>query len=144
VAPSQPQIVVLTAKFNTLSPETVVYLKALSSSLAKKLNVNHPSRADFDSIRWKSIRELDSSSISIQPAVAKALEQWSHHPDHFFTAYNWHKIDYGYLLQDCYDTGAEWIAIIEDDTIARKDWYTQALDALSAIQQRSSSLSSWV
>ncbi|EPE30230.1 hypothetical protein GLAREA_12953 [Glarea lozoyensis ATCC 20868] len=31
--------------------------------------------------------------------------------------------DYNYLLQDCYATGAPYIAMIEDDTLAVRGWY---------------------
>jgi hypothetical protein len=42
--------------------------------------------------------------------------------------------DYTYLLNDCYATGARYIAMIEDDTLAVEGWYPRALAALKKIQ----------
>jgi hypothetical protein len=41
--------------------------------------------------------------------------------------------DYSYLLKDCYDTGAEYVAMIEDDTLAVAGWLPRALKALDAV-----------
>ncbi|KAL6716992.1 hypothetical protein ACLMJK_004906 [Lecanora helva] len=38
--------------------------------------------------------------------------------------------DYTYVLQRCRETGARWIAMIEDDTLAVKGWYPKAIKAL--------------
>lgn len=38
--------------------------------------------------------------------------------------------DYGYLLDSCLKTNAEWITIVEDDVIARAGWYDQAVTSL--------------
>ena len=38
--------------------------------------------------------------------------------------------DYTYVLQKCHDRGAQWIAMIEDDTLAVKGWYPKAIEAL--------------
>lgn len=42
--------------------------------------------------------------------------------------------DYTYLLNDCYMTGARYIAMIEDDTLAVEGWYPRALEALKNIE----------
>lgn len=42
--------------------------------------------------------------------------------------------DYGYLLGECLKTDAQWIAIIEDDVIARKGWYGKAMTSLQEAQ----------
>ena len=42
--------------------------------------------------------------------------------------------DYRYLLSDCYDTGAQYIAMIEDDTLAVEGWFQRLLDALEAVR----------
>jgi len=34
--------------------------------------------------------------------------------------------DYGYLLEECDQTDAAWIAIVDDDVLARDGWYTRA------------------
>lgn len=38
--------------------------------------------------------------------------------------------DYGYLLDSCLKTYAEWITIVEDDVIARAGWYDKAINSL--------------
>jgi hypothetical protein len=42
--------------------------------------------------------------------------------------------DYGYLLNNCLKTKADWITIIEDDVIARAGWYSKTINALHEIQ----------
>lgn len=44
--------------------------------------------------------------------------------------------DYTYLLQRCYDTGAQWIAMIEDDTLAVDGWYPRAMEALQTADEK--------
>lgn len=43
--------------------------------------------------------------------------------------------DYGYLLEKCYDTGASWVAMIEDDVLARAGWYPDTQQALHDLQE---------
>ena len=38
--------------------------------------------------------------------------------------------DYTYVMQKCVDRGAEWVAMIEDDTLAVRDWYPRLMDSL--------------
>ena len=38
--------------------------------------------------------------------------------------------DYTYVMQKCVDRGAEWIAMIEDDTLAVADWYPHLMASL--------------
>ncbi|KAL8968099.1 MAG: hypothetical protein Q9183_002624 [Haloplaca sp. 2 TL-2023] len=51
--------------------------------------------------------------------------------------------DYGYLLEKCHDTGAAWIAMIEDDVLARDGWYTRSREALQDLARTSPS-DQWV
>ncbi|KAI9368180.1 hypothetical protein BJX61DRAFT_238854 [Aspergillus egyptiacus] len=44
--------------------------------------------------------------------------------------------DYTTLMKDCYETGAEYIAMIEDDTLAVKGWFPSASHALDTAQAR--------
>ncbi|KAJ5789766.1 uncharacterized protein N7518_006777 [Penicillium psychrosexuale] len=44
--------------------------------------------------------------------------------------------DYTHLLKDCYDTGADYVAMIEDDTLAVKGWLPSALQALEVVEER--------
>jgi hypothetical protein len=43
--------------------------------------------------------------------------------------------DYTYLMNECQATGAKYIAMIEDDTLAVKGWYSQTLAAMTAIEK---------
>ena len=55
----------------------------------------------------------------------RKVEKWEKEND-----YRWKAVyDYTYILQRCVDTGAQWIAIIEDDTLAMDGWYSQAIEA---------------
>lgn len=47
--------------------------------------------------------------------------------------------DYIYALQQCYNTGAQWIAMFEDDVIFADGWYLQTLNSLLDISRRISS-----
>ena len=38
--------------------------------------------------------------------------------------------DYSYTLQRCLETGAQWITMLEDDTLAAAGWYPKTIDAL--------------
>jgi hypothetical protein len=42
--------------------------------------------------------------------------------------------DYTYLLKNCYETQAPYIAMIEDDTIAVRGWYNRAMSAAEQVQ----------
>lgn len=44
--------------------------------------------------------------------------------------------DYTHLMQDCYETGAEYVAMIEDDTLAAKGWLPSTLQALDTVEER--------
>ncbi|RMZ90472.1 hypothetical protein DV736_g2291, partial [Chaetothyriales sp. CBS 134916] len=42
--------------------------------------------------------------------------------------------DYIYLLGNCYDTGAEYVAMLEDDTLAVEGWFSKAMGALQGVE----------
>lgn len=44
--------------------------------------------------------------------------------------------DYTFLLRDCYNTGAEYVLMVEDDTIAARGWHESALNALDKVSTR--------
>ncbi|EHA25365.1 hypothetical protein ASPNIDRAFT_42277 [Aspergillus niger ATCC 1015] len=52
--------------------------------------------------------------------------------------------DFTHLMKDCYDTGADYVAMIEDDTLAAKGWLSSTLHALDVIHQRSIAGQDWV
>ena len=60
------------------------------------------------------------------------LQQWEKDRDYQKKAI----FDYAYLLQRCHDTGAEYTAMIEDDTLAVKGWYPRALEALEVVDEQ--------
>ncbi|KAL8868553.1 MAG: hypothetical protein Q9174_004915, partial [Haloplaca sp. 1 TL-2023] len=45
--------------------------------------------------------------------------------------------DYVYLLEKCVDTGAAWVAMIEDDTLAVAGWFSRAMRALDIADSKS-------
>ena len=44
--------------------------------------------------------------------------------------------DYTYLMKDCYDTGAHYVAMFEDDILAVEGWFRHALKGLDAVVAR--------
>ena len=58
------------------------------------------------------------------------LFESDHHPR------NKSMYDYGYLLQNCYNTGAPFVAVVEDDTIAKPEWYKHAFSAAHGTLKR--------
>ena len=44
--------------------------------------------------------------------------------------------DYTFVLEKCASTGAQWIAMVEDDTLAVKNWYPRAMAALEQADDR--------
>lgn len=50
----------------------------------------------------------------------------------------WNKsiLDYEYLLGKCLDTSADWMMIVEDDVLAKKGWYLEAIEALGDIESQ--------
>lgn len=63
---------------------------------------------------------------------AKNLAQWEQDND-----YRWKAVfDYTYILQRCVDTGAQWITIIEDDTLAVDGWFPRAIEAVTKADEQ--------
>ena len=76
-----------------------------------------------------SDRVLTYNVSSTDRAQLRLFEE-DHHPR------NKSMYDYGYLLGSCLSTGAKWIAVIEDDNIARAGWYGIATSSILNIQQQ--------
>lgn len=90
---------------HTTPTQHPVYREPWLTALADRVHVynddvNETQRAELQ--RWESERTY----------VAKAI------------------FDYTYTLQKCIDTGAAWVAMVEDDTLAVTHWYPRALAAL--------------
>ena len=46
--------------------------------------------------------------------------------------------DYTYVLQRCVDAGTQWVAMIEDDTLAVDGWFPRAMEALDKADEQHS------
>lgn len=44
--------------------------------------------------------------------------------------------DYVHLLRTCYEDGADWVVMLEDDTIAAEGWYIKTREATMELEQR--------
>jgi len=44
--------------------------------------------------------------------------------------------DYAFLLSACIRSGAEYILMVEDDTVAARGWYAKSLEAISSIERK--------
>ena len=44
--------------------------------------------------------------------------------------------DYVYLLEQCYEDGADWVVMLEDYTIAAEGWYVKTKEAVMQLEQR--------
>ena len=70
------------------------------------------------------------------------LLKWEENND-----YRWKAVfDYVYSLRDCLGTSAQWIAMLEDDTIAVAGWYPRLIEALEKAdeQQRWTRQTDWL
>lgn len=50
--------------------------------------------------------------------------------------------DYGYILKKCYETGAQYVAMLEDDVVAAERWYEVVENALHDLDGRDCEISS--
>ena len=62
----------------------------------------------------------------VSPEQKHELETWEREKDFRRKAI----FDYTYVMQKCADTHAQWVAMIEDDTLAVTHWYPRAMAAL--------------
>ena len=94
---------------------------------------SHPAY-DQGWLRAVSNEILEYDVDDVELARLRSLEE-----EHLY----WNKsgYDYAYILDKCAATGASWVVIVEDDTVAAKGWYPRALEALNAI---SKSQSDWI
>ena len=73
--------------------------------------------------------------------IHEDLVQWEDERDYRKKAI----FDYTYILQKCYETGAQWLVMIEDDTLAVNGWYPRAIEALAtADEQHSNAKDDWL
>ena len=64
----------------------------------------------------------------IPPGQRDQLEEWEDVGNFSSKAI----FDYVYVMQKCVDRGAKWVAVIEDDTLAVRDWFPRLMDSLIA------------
>lgn len=62
----------------------------------------------------------------------QSLRDWETNKDYRKKAV----FDYAYVLQRCVDAGTQWIAMIEDDTLAVDGWFIRAMEALQKADEQ--------
>lgn len=89
-----------------------------------------PSKHPIFGDKWA--KTLPNKLLAYDKTDIPRIQEWE--------AGGWYRnktiFDYTYLLNDCYATGARYIAMIEDDTLAVEGWYPRALDALRDVETR--------
>ena len=60
------------------------------------------------------------------------LQQWEKDKDYEKKAV----FDYAYVLQRCIETEADFISMVEDDTLAVEGWYPRAIEALEIVDEQ--------
>jgi len=87
-----------------------------------------PSKHPIYEEKW--VQTLPDNVLHYQHANMSLIRTWEDG--------GWYRnktiFDYTYLLKDCYDTGAQYIAMLEDDTLAVKGWYPRLLQALMDVE----------
>ncbi|RDL40074.1 uncharacterized protein BP5553_00053 [Venustampulla echinocandica] len=88
-----------------------------------------PSEHPISGEKW--IETLPDKVLEYRKTDIARIQQWEEG--------GWYRnktiFDYTYLLNDCYATGARYIAMIEDDTLAVEGWYPRVLEALKDIEK---------
>ena len=84
--------------------------------------VDHPIYGEA----WLEAATDDVLLYRVSDEQLEELKTWEKEKDHRHKAI----FDYAYLLENCLHSGASWIAMIEDDTLAMAGWYPKAIDAI--------------
>jgi hypothetical protein len=96
----------------------------LNLFLAHTDHIKHPVFGE------KRIETLPNKVLEYRKSDIGRVQEWETN--------GWYRnktiFDYTYLLQDCYATGAPYITMIEDDTLAVRGWYPRALEALRDVR----------
>jgi hypothetical protein len=87
------------------------------------------------------LRSVSNQVLSYNVTEPELAQIQSWEEGHHFR--NKSMYDYAYLLKACYDIGAPWVAMVEDDVLARENWYPSAISALESIELRRG-LSGWL
>lgn len=89
-----------------------------------------PSKHPISTEKW--INTLPNKVLEYKKEDVARVQNWEEG--------GWYRnktiFDYTYLLNDCYATGARYIAMLEDDTLAVDGWYPRVLEALKNVEQK--------
>jgi hypothetical protein len=102
------------------------------SSLYLTILIGHTAPSKHPISREKWIEHLPNRVLQYNNTDVARIREWEDG--------GWYRnktiFDYTYLLNNCYATGARYVAMIEDDTIAVKGWYPRAIDAVRDIEKK--------
>lgn len=101
-----------------------------------------PSKHPVFQEAWLEDTVDDVLTYDVSQPVLSNLTRWEKDRDFGFKGL----FDYVYTLQHCANTGAQWVTMLEDDTIAVEGWYSRTLEALSYVvdQYKDSQDSDWL
>ncbi|CZR56589.1 related to integral membrane protein [Phialocephala subalpina] len=94
--------------------------------------IGHTNRSTHPISGEKWVGTLPNKVLTYEETDFSRIKEWE--------AGGWYRnktiFDYTYLLNDCYATGAKYIAMLEDDTLAVEGWYPRALEALRNVEAK--------
>ncbi|KAL8788630.1 MAG: hypothetical protein Q9213_001558 [Squamulea squamosa] len=93
-----------------------------------------PSRHPINHEPW--LENLADRVLTYDTSNEKQFEtlvKWEHDKDYRKKAI----FDYTFLLETCIQSGAAWVAMVEDDTLAVKGWYPRTMTALDVADSKS-------
>ncbi|TVY76141.1 hypothetical protein LSUE1_G008646 [Lachnellula suecica] len=109
-------------------------LEGLSDEQRRSIYLNlfiahtDPSKHPIYEEKW--VQTLPNNLLKYEQANTTLIRTWEDG--------GWYRnktiFDYTYLLRDCYDTGARYIAMFEDDTLAVRGWYPRVVQALQDVE----------
>jgi hypothetical protein len=105
--------------------------------------IAHTDQSKHPVHREKWVEVLPNKVLMYEEDDLSQIQDWEEHGLYR----NKTIFDYTYLLRDCYNTGARYVTMIEDDTLAVRGWYDHALQALEDVEARMKSahpVSQWV
>lgn len=102
------------------------------SEVYLNLLIGHTTPSEHSSFAHKWVDELPDRVLGYEhdEAVLGQLREWEEG--------GWYRnktiYDYTYLLKNCYETGAKYVMMAEDDTLAAEGWYRRATHALDEVE----------
>jgi len=101
-------------------------------SIHLTLSIGHTNVSQHPIYTEKWVGTLPDKILEYRPEDVAKLEEWIENGNYQLKSV----FDYMYLLKDCHATGARYVAMIEDDTIAVKGWYPRVLEALREVEEK--------